>query len=83
MSKSKKWNTEKEVLAFYDLDDECLIAQFDTMRDILDYKNLEYSKKNYDVVAIEVYRGLAHPEHITRVLGSAMKVYLVDISDDE
>lgn len=74
------WNKKKQFVAFYTLDEDP-VMQFDSIYEIIDWKGIERTKTNYDIVTIELYRALQRDTHYTEMLGSPMTVYLIDNDD--
>lgn len=72
------WNKKKQFVAFYDRQ-EMPVVQFDSIYEIIDWKGIDRTKANYDLVTVELYNALQRSSHYTEMLGSPMTVYLIDI----
>ena len=82
-SKGKEiWNKKTHMIVFYEKDDETYVCSFDNIRDILKFRGLPYSKQNYDLIAVEIYRALKRQDNYTEMLGRPMHVYLIDLEDE-
>lgn len=83
-SKGKEfWKQNDQFVIFYDFLNDYPVAMFDTVREILDYRKLEKTKANYDLIVVELYRALKRPTHYTEMLGRPMTVYLIDMNENE
>lgn len=75
------WQQDKQFIQFYDRDDFPIHA-FESPWEIVDFKGWARNKTNYDIVYSELLRGLRNADHVTRMLGHWMTVYLID-KDEE
>ena len=80
---SEFWQQNRQFVIFYDTKDDFPVALFDNIKEIIAYKDLPFTKANYDLTMIELYRGLKREDHYTEMLGRAMTVYLIDIDEIE
>lgn len=80
MSKTKQKTSQQWV--FYDINDNYLYG-FDSIMEIVKFRGKELTKKNYDIIANELYNALKRDNNTTRMLGDLMKVYLIDIEEDD
>lgn len=71
----------KEIV-FYDAEDDFPIQSFTSIWEIVEFRKLERTKKNYDIVLNELYSALKRTIPLTRMLGRPMNVYLFDIYDE-
>ena len=72
----------KYYIAFYDRHGEDFVALFDNIHEILNYKNIKFSRAEYNKHMIELYRSLRSDNHFTKMLtGKLMTVWLVDVED--
>ena len=76
------WQQNKQFVVFYDIRDELPVHMFDSPWDIVDHKGWARNKANYDIVYKELVRALRSPDHLTRMLGRWMTVYLIN-NDEE
>lgn len=72
------WRQNDQFVIFYDFISDFPVAIFDTVKEILDYRKVEKTKANYDLIVTELYRALKRPTHYTEMLGRPMTVYLID-----
>lgn len=71
------------LIAFYDKTGEHFINIFDNVRQLLQYKNIEITRKNVMIYSKCIYYAIAHNNHNTRLLnGKSMTVWLVDEKED-
>ena len=69
---------------FYDGNDEHVVTFFNNIKEICDYKNKPFTKQNYNLIKVELYRALKRCDHKTWMLdGKPMRVYLIDIKQEE
>lgn len=80
---SEFWRQDSQFVIFYDIVDDFPVALFENIREIVRYRDLEFTKPNYDVTMIELYRALKRRDHYTEMLGRPMTVYLIDIDETE
>lgn len=65
-------------LVFYDKNDENLMYMFDNVRDILKFMGREVSRRNVNLINVELYRALSSKEHFCRFLtGEVLRVYMI------
>ncbi len=83
MPSKPKWKRNEQFVIFYDYETDFPIITFDTPKEIIAYRNLEYSKATYDLIMVELYRALNRPNHYTEMLGRPMTVYLIDINETD
>lgn len=78
---------KRYTIAFYQEEedgDERFVAGFDNPVEICKYKKLELNDRNLSLVKVELCRALKRLPPTTRMLdGTTMKVYLIDIFQDE
>lgn len=68
---------------FYDENDEHIVAFFNNIREILEYKKKDFTKQNYDLIKVELYRAQKR-DYKTRMLdGSVMHVHLINVIEDD
>lgn len=77
------WKRGLQFVIFYDIKDDFPVALFDSIREIIEYRELTYTKSNYDLVMVELYRALKRTDHYTEMLGRPMTVYLIDTDELE
>lgn len=70
-------------LAFYEKDDDTYVCGFDNTYEILKYKGLEANPHNVNIVSCSLSKSLKGGNHYTNLLGRPMKVYLIDLLDDD
>ena len=71
------------LIAFYDRTGEHFIKIFGSVREILAYQGKEITRKNVNLLNIQIYRAINWYDHKTEMLnGHKMTVWLVD-EDDE
>ena len=81
--REKKYFKGRYGIFFYDEKDEQLLMCFDNVKEIVMYKNKAFTKQNYDLVKVEIYRAQKR-DHRTRMLdGTPMRVHLIDVIDIE
>ena len=74
----------KYFIVFYAEDNDTFVEYFDSIREICNYKKLEMTLQNLNVIQVELYRALRRDDHSTTMLnGKKMYVYLIDVEDDE
>lgn len=69
--------------AFYEKDDETYVCGFDNIYEILKYKELEADPHNVNIVRSALSKALKRANHYTTLLGRPMKIYLIDLYDDD
>ena len=78
------FNKDKQFIAFYDADDEFYVESFESIRELCMYKHLPLTKKNLDILYIELVNALRRNPSTTRMLdGTLMHVHLINNDDDE
>jgi hypothetical protein len=82
MKKSRILRGKDCFLAYYETDDDTFVAGFEGIKEIMHYRNLQDTKSNYDLVAIEVYRALKRKDGYTEMLGRPMHLHLIDCGPD-
>lgn len=81
-SSNKRLYKQNYFIVFYEYDDETYVASFDSVVEILEYKNMPINRSNKNLIYVELYRALRRPGNITYMLnGKRMHVYLIDIDD--
>lgn len=71
-------------IVFYDKTDEHLLYMFDNVREILKFQNKEITRKNCNLIQVELRRALQTDTHFVRFLtGEVMRVYIINEEDDE
>ena len=76
------WKVGSQFVIFYDFDD-FPVALFDNVHEIIEWMDKPRSKWTYKNTIGELYRALRREDHYTEMLGSPMRVYLIDINDDD
>ena len=76
------WRQGRQFVQFYDRD-ELPLCSFDSPWEIIDYKGWVRNKANYDTVYNELIKALRSADHVTRMLGHWMTVYLIDEEEIE
>lgn len=77
------WPKDTHVVIFYDVENDFPVAIFESIKEIVKYRNKEYNKQTYDLTINELYRALRRPTHYTEMLGRPMTVYLIDTTIEE
>lgn len=81
----KRYYKNRYHIVFYEydesLDDEIYFAGFDSVREICKFKKLPITTINVSKITQQLCQALKRNNHITRLLGSTMKVYLVDMRE--
>ena len=81
---SQRLYKRKYHIVFYDINDEDYIIGFDNVSDMCIYKGWEVNKTNLEFLRSELCHALKREGNTTRMLtGKSMRVYLIDVSDDE
>ena len=78
----RRYYKGKYSLAFYSMDDE-LIEIFDNIKEIVTFLNKPINRYNTQYVKLLLYRALKRESHITYLLGEKMKVYMIDLNENE
>ena len=77
LKQPSRWAKNNYLLLFYGRDD-CVVATFQSIWEIVDYKDLPHTKESYDLIFVDLLRALKREDHYTEMLGSPMTVYLED-----
>lgn len=73
----------KYFICFYDTDDS-FKYMFNNVREILKFKNKEFSPQNARLINVELYRALKSESHFTKFLtGELMRVYIINTEDED
>ena len=71
------------LIVFYDKTDELLLHVFNNVREILKFQKKKLTRKNINLINVELYRALKREGNFCKFLdGSSMRVYIVDMIDD-
>lgn len=71
------------LIVFYDKTDELLLHMFNNVKEILQFQNKKITRKNINLINVELYRALKREGNFCKFLdGSTMRVYIVDMIDD-
>ena len=74
----------KYFIVFYDETDSQFLYSFDNAREILKFQGKELTRTNINLINVELYRALKTEYHFTHFLtGEVMRVYIIDVDDDE
>lgn len=75
---SHKYYKGSFFIVFYDKTDEYLKYSFDNVREILQYLGKPITRKNVNIINIELYRALKTETHFTRFLNNEiLRVYII------
>lgn len=78
-----KYYRGKYLIVFYDKTDELLLYMFNNVKEILKFQNKKLTKKNINLVNVELYRALKREGNFCKFLnGSTMRVYIIDMIED-
>lgn len=77
LNKPTLWKRNNYILLFYGRD-ETVVATFQSIWEIVDYKHLPHNKTSYNLIYVDITRALRRPDHYTEMLGVPMTVYLED-----
>lgn len=78
-----KYYRGRYLIIFYDKTDELLLYMFNNVREILKFQKKKITRKNINLVNVELYRALKREGNFCKFLdGSTMRVYIVDMIDD-
>lgn len=77
------WNHKTHIVVFYDIISDLPVAMFESIWEIVDYRNLPHVKRSYDLISIELFNALRRETHTTEMLGQKMTVYMIDIQNEE
>jgi len=69
-------------LAFYNMNDE-IVKVFDNIREIVAYLEKPCTRANTQYIKLLLYRALKRESHITYLLGSKMRVYMIDLNEED
>lgn len=69
-------------LAFYSMNDE-LLHVFDNVREIVRFLDKPTTRCNTQYVKLLLYRALKRESHVTYLLGKKMKVYMINVNENE
>lgn len=69
--------------AFYESDDETYFCGFDNIYQMLKFKGLEATPHNVNIIRSALSKALKRPNHYTTIFGRPMRVYLIDLYDDD
>ncbi len=71
------------LIVFYDKTDELLLHVFNNVREILKFQKKKLTRKNINLINVELYRALKREGNFCKFLdGSSMRVYIIDMIDD-
>lgn len=71
------------LIAFYDKTDELLLHVFNNVREILKFQKKKLTRKNINLINVELYRALKREGNFCKFLdGSSMRVYIIDMIED-
>lgn len=78
-----KYYRGRYLIVFYDKTDELLLHMFNNVREILKFQKKKITRKNINLVNVELYRALKREGNFCKFLdGSTMRVYIIDMIDD-
>lgn len=78
-----KYYRGRYLIVFYDKTDELLLHMFNNVREILKFQKKKLTRKNINLVNVELYRALKREGNFCKFLdGSTMRVYIIDMIDD-
>ena len=78
-----KYYRGRYLIVFYDKTDELLLHMFNNVKEILEFQNKKITRKNMNLINVELYRALKRKGNFCKFLdGSTMRVYIVDMIDD-
>ena len=71
------------LIVFYDKTDELLLHVFNNVREILKFQKKKLTRKNINLINVELYRALKREGNFCKFLdGSSMRVYIIDMIED-
>ena len=71
------------LIVFYDKTDELLLHVFNNVREILKFQKKKLTRKNINLINVELYRALKREGNFCKFLdGSSMRVYIIDMIDN-
>ena len=83
-SSEDRFYKKKYCITFYDASDENVVAIFDNIKQICEYKKKALTNSNVNLISVELYRALKREDASTRMLdGSLMHVYLIEADIEE
>lgn len=56
---------------------------FDNVREILKFQKRPVDHYGVQLLNVEIYRALKSKTHITKFLGDPLKVYIIDVFDEQ
>lgn len=82
--KNERLYKEKFFIVFYDKTDTNLLYMFNNVRDILKFQGKEATRRNVNLINVELYRALRSKTHFIRFLtGEMMKVFIIEEGEEE
>ena len=73
----------KYFIAFYSLDEEELLYTFDNVREICQFQGKKPTRRNINLINVEIYRGLKRKTRIVKFLtGKPMKINIYDTEEN-
>lgn len=82
--KIRNYYKGKYFISFYDKTGDLFVAMFDNVRDILKYQGKPITRRNVNLLNVELYRSLKSEEHFTKILtGEVMRVYIIEKGENE
>lgn len=80
---NEKYNHKKQFIAFYDENDEFLVATFDSLKEICKHKKLEVNSKNLNLLQVHLCLALKRQDRTTWMLnGKQMHVHLINYEEN-
>lgn len=80
----RKYYKGQYLICFYDKNDEYIRYVFDNVREILEFQGKEICRKNVWEINRSLFEALKRESHFTKLLtGEPMRVYIIDIDDNE
>ena len=71
------------LIVFYEKTDELLLHVFNNVREILKFQKKKLTRKNINLINVELYRALKREGNFCKFLdGSSMRVYIIDMIDN-
>lgn len=82
--KRERLYKEKFFIVFYDKTDTNLLYMFNNVREILEFQGKEATRRNVNLVNVELYRALRSETHFIRFLtGEMMKVFIIEEGEED
>lgn len=82
--KNERLYKEKFFIVFYDRTDTNLLYMFNNVREILKFQGKEPTRRNVNLINVELYRALRSETHLIRFLtGEMMKVFIIEEGEEE